>query len=107
MQQGEPVRGQRHHGGLLADELASMGLRPDDIFDFSVNVNPLGPSSAVLAAARGARIDRYPDPTAFELRLAIGRRHGVPPEHIVVGNGAADLLWTLARVLLGPDGAAL
>ena len=61
----------------------------------------------MLAAARAAPIDRYPDPTASELRQAIARQHEVPPDAIVVGNGAADLLWTLARALCRPRDAVL
>jgi histidinol-phosphate aminotransferase len=97
----------REHGGLLIEELASLGLGPDEVIDFSVNVNPYGPSPAVVAAARSARIDRYPDPTATELRRVIARLHNVPPEAVVAGNGAADLLWTLARALLRPRDAVL
>jgi histidinol-phosphate aminotransferase len=97
----------REHGGLHSEELASLGLRASDIIDFSVNVNPYGPSPAVLAAARNAPIDRYPDPTATELRQALARLHEVPPDAIVAGNGAADLLWTLARALCRPRDAVL
>jgi histidinol-phosphate aminotransferase len=97
----------REHGGLIAEELARLGLRATDIVDFSVNVNPYGPAPAVLAAARAAPIDRYPDPTASELRQAIGRSHELPADAVVVGNGAADLLWTLARALCRPRDAVL
>jgi histidinol-phosphate aminotransferase len=97
----------REHGGLVAEELTRLGLRPEDVIDFSVNVNPYGPSPAVIAAARAAPIDRYPDPTASELRRAIGRLHEVPADAVVVGNGAADLLWTLARALCRPRDAVL
>jgi histidinol-phosphate aminotransferase len=97
----------REHGGLIAEELARLGLRAADIVDFSVNVNPYGPAPAVLAAARAAPIDRYPDPSATELRQAIGRAHELAPDAVVVGNGAADLLWTLARALCRPRDAVL
>jgi histidinol-phosphate/aromatic aminotransferase/cobyric acid decarboxylase-like protein len=97
----------REHGGLLSDELARLGLRPADVLDFSVNVNPYGPAPAVLAAAREAPIDRYPDPTASDLRQAIARQHDAPADAVVVGNGAADLLWTLARALCRPRDAVL
>jgi histidinol-phosphate aminotransferase len=97
----------REHGGLVHEELARLGLRPDEVIDFSVSVNPYGPAPAVVAAVRNARIDRYPDPTAAELRRVIAGRHQVPADAVVVGNGAADLLWTLARALLRPRDAVL
>lgn len=97
--------GLRAHGGLDAAELAALGLVPDAVLDFSVNTNPYGPCPEVLAAIRAAPLDRYPDPTAREGRAAIAAALDVSPEAVALGNGAADLLWTLAR-LLAPAGAA-
>jgi histidinol-phosphate aminotransferase len=90
------------HGGLLDDELAEHGLRVDDILDFSVNVNPYGPCPAVRRALAAARIDRYPDPRATAARRAFAERAGVPPDRVALGNGAVDLMWTLARARLLP-----
>jgi histidinol-phosphate aminotransferase len=92
----------RHHGGARFEELAQLGVDPEIAVDFSSSVNPYGPCPAVLEAARSARLDRYPDPTAAPLRRAIARATDSAPERVVVGNGAADLLWTLARVLVRP-----
>jgi histidinol-phosphate/aromatic aminotransferase/cobyric acid decarboxylase-like protein len=89
------------HGGLLHDELASLGLVDDDVLDVSVNVNPYGPSAAMRAAIAAAAIHRYPDPTASPARLALARSLDVDPARVVVGNGAVDLLWSLARAYLG------
>lgn len=97
----------RFHGGLLEEELATLDLDPAEVVDFSVNVNPYGPAPAVAEAARTAAFDRYPDPTAWPLRLALARQRDVPPDRIVVGSGAADLFWTLARVLVRPGERAL
>lgn len=57
--------------------------------------------NASIFAARG-RVNGYPDHHATRLRRALGRRHGVEPEQVVVGNGAAELLQTAAHALLGP-----
>ena len=95
------------HGGLLEREISALGLRPDDVLDVSVNVNPYGPSAAVVEAIRSAPIDRYPDPTAWDARRAIARSVGTIPERIVLGNGAVELLWTLVRARLPPGRAAV
>jgi histidinol-phosphate/aromatic aminotransferase/cobyric acid decarboxylase-like protein len=92
----------RAHGGLVSDELARLGIAADEVLDFSVSVNPYGPSAAVAEAIRAARLERYPDPSASAARRAIAAYHGTSPDRVVVGNGSADLLWTLARVLLAP-----
>lgn len=104
----------REHGGALpADKARSERLRDEAaiqgerLLDLSVNVNPYGPAPAVAAAVRNAPLHAYPDPTARPAREALARHEGCLPEAIVLGNGAADLLWTLAAVLLDRDDAAL
>jgi histidinol-phosphate/aromatic aminotransferase/cobyric acid decarboxylase-like protein len=90
------------HGGPIAAQLRRLGIDREQVLDFSVNVNPYGPAPAMRAAIRAARVDVYPDPSAYEARVALGKAGGVAPERIVLGNGGADLLWTLARLLLSP-----
>lgn len=69
--------------------------------DFSVNTNPLGTPPAVRRAAASAagRMDRYPDPFCRELTEAMARSEGVPREHILFGNGAAELIFTYCAAL--------
>lgn len=55
-------------------------------------------AAVTYAARRG--INRYGDPHATELRTEIGRRHGLEPERVVVGAGAAQLLSAAAATLL-------
>nr|MBA3371550.1 aminotransferase class I/II-fold pyridoxal phosphate-dependent enzyme [Thermoleophilaceae bacterium] len=57
--------------------------------------------NASIYAARG-RVNGYPDRLATRLRRRLAGRHGVEPEQIAVGNGAAELLQTAAHVLLEP-----
>lgn len=97
----------REHGGARDGELRALGIDPSEIVDFSVNVNPYGPSAAVVRAIREAPIERYPDPTARAARQALAKACAVDADEVVLGNGAADLLWTLARVLLRPSATVL
>jgi histidinol-phosphate/aromatic aminotransferase/cobyric acid decarboxylase-like protein len=90
------------HGGLLDEELAALGLRANDVLDVSVNVNPYGPCPSVRRAIAAAAIDRYPDPRATPARRALAERAGIDARRVVLGNGAVDLLWTLARATLCP-----
>src|SRR3954454_21746449 len=55
--------------------------------------------NAAIYAARG-RVNGYPDRHATLVREALAERHGVQPEQIVVGNGAAELLQLATMVLL-------
>jgi threonine-phosphate decarboxylase len=72
--------------------------------DFSVNVNPLGRGGnllrlLVLEAVGSEAFCRYPDPDCRALTERLARRHGLPAEHLVVGNGANDLIYAAARAL--------
>ena len=59
--------------------------------------------NAAIAAARG-RVNGYPDRHASTVRRALAERHGVDPEQVVVGNGAAELLQQAALLLLRDGG---
>ena len=80
--------------------------------DFSVNTNPRGlpePVKRALASDVGI-YTRYPDPLCRELRAALAAYHGLEPENILCGNGAADMIFRLcawkkaARVLVAAPG---
>lgn len=90
----------RVHGGIPHAELRTLGLGADDVLDLSASCNPYGPCDLVLDAIRAAPVDRYPDPTATTARETLAAALGVTAEHIALGNGAAELLWTLASVLI-------
>jgi histidinol-phosphate aminotransferase len=55
--------------------------------------------NAAIARARGL-VNRYPDRHAAGVRRLLAERHGVAPEQIVLGNGAAELLRAAALALL-------
>jgi histidinol-phosphate aminotransferase len=57
--------------------------------------------NAAIARARGL-VNRYPDRHASATRRLLAERHALPPERIVVGNGAAELLQAAALALLRP-----
>ena len=84
------------HGALDYAELECLGLSPDDVLDFSVNVNPYGPSPQVWDALGHVPLDRYPDRQALALRRALAGRLGRAPSQIAVGSGATELIWAIA-----------
>jgi histidinol-phosphate aminotransferase len=92
----------RPHGGVAPGELCALGLAAADVLDLSASCNPYGPCTAVIDAVRAAPLDRYPDPAATAAREALAAQTGASPDRIALGNGAAELLWTLAAVLVQP-----
>ena len=81
---------QRSHGG------ASLGLE-DGLLDFSVNLNYYGPSERMVLAIQKEDFSQYPEDTSRALREKIALKYGCKKEEILVGNGATQILWQLAR----------
>lgn len=69
----------------------------------SANENPLGSSSAAIAAlAAAAPMADYPDPDSNDLRTALGALHAIDPARIVCGTGSGELLGLAAQAYAGP-----
>ena len=85
-------------------EAVARDLGMDAVLRLSANENPLGPSPRVVEAIRreAARAHLYPDGGGTEVRQALGKRLGIGPESIMLGNGADELLAMLARATLDP-----
>ena len=90
------------HGGLDTAELRGLGLMPEQLLDFSSNINPLGISRRVREAAFRANLSAYPDRHCLELREALAARLDVSIDNILVGNGSVQLIHLLARARLSP-----
>ncbi|MBB6447692.1 threonine-phosphate decarboxylase CobD [Bacillus benzoevorans] len=80
------------------------GLKqPERILDFSANINPLGPPDSLKNhwSEFFQGISQYPDPHAASLKARIAEREGVEEEQILIGNGGAELISLLGRMLTG------
>ncbi len=68
-----------------------------DCIDFSANCNPLGTPESVKQAIMESLeyLPNYPQVGYAPLRQAIGAYEAVSPEHIICGNGAAELIFSL------------
>ena len=80
-----------------------------EVIKLASNENPLGPSPLAVAAAHAAigSVNRYPDPQATELRVALAAHLGVPMEQVLAGNGSVEIVELAARALLGPGDNAV
>lgn len=97
-----PVIGQHAiHGGDVYKSARHLGVSPDEILDFSASLNPLGPPLNLLQhlSAVMQRMVHYPEPFCALLKETLARRHGLTPEHIMVGNGSTQLIYLIPRVL--------
>jgi threonine-phosphate decarboxylase len=88
------------HGGDIWTASVSAGLNPEEILDFSANINPLGPPPGLFdyLTEKLPEIVRYPDPECRGLQAAICQRYN-PAGDILAGNGAGELIYLLPRLI--------
>jgi histidinol-phosphate aminotransferase len=89
--------------GKPVEELArELGVA--DAIKLASNENPLPPSERVQKAIIDAlpHLNRYPDDSGFYLREALGRRHRLGADHVILGNGSDDLIALVARAFVRP-----
>ena len=88
------------HGGNIFQFAHEQRIEPYEVIDFSANINPLGPSQRGLSAleAQLRYISHYPDATNDDVLNAIADIYGMNKTQIVVGNGAAELLYAICRL---------
>lgn len=86
------------HGGNIYSIKRDRSVH--ELIDFSANINPLGLNKAIERAIYDNihTVVHYPDPQAHELRQAIIAHYAVQNEQLVLGNGAAELIYLYARV---------
>ena len=76
--------------------------RNPDCIDFSANINPLGPPNSVKKAVAACVNDiaHYPDVQCKELKKRLGWAERMEEEALIIGNGAAELIFALGYSLI-------
>ena len=76
-------------------------MQPSQLLDASASLVPFRPPRALRralsSAINGQALRDYPDRAQADLRSAIGSWHGVDPDQVLGGNGAAELFTWAAR----------
>lgn len=89
------------HGGVDYAELEALGIAPEEVLDFSANLNPFGSPPGIKKAMNKADIAGYPDSRAGELRHLLADRLGVGEDNILVGSGSVELIRLAALAYFG------
>lgn len=75
------------------------------VYDFSANINPLGPPKIIISAYQEAyySLTVYPDPHYEELHTCITQSLGVSNEQVLMTNGGAEAIFLVAQQFAGQD----
>ncbi len=91
------------HGARVAESAEESGKKPDELTDFSVNLNPLGPPKLKRILANACEsISSYPDNRYPGFKKAAAEYLNVAPENIVPGNGSSELIRLFAEAVIEP-----
>lgn len=89
------------HGGNIREAAAWLGIEPQQLLDFSANINPLGmPENLKRAICQNIdSLERYPDPAYPGLYQALAAHHQLPASWLLAGNGETEVIYTLVQTL--------
>jgi len=89
------------HGGDIYQSSRKTGIAPEEIIDFSGNINPFGITQGLkdhICRSLDA-IGHYPDMEYRELKKAIAEFTGCSPDQVIVGNGGTELISLIFKAL--------
>jgi len=91
---------EHRHGGMPEDDIKRLGLQVENLLDFSVNLNPLGPPEVVREnwVKLLAEIEYYPSLNGEPINKFYMEKFGVPPQACLPGNGSTELIYLIPRV---------
>jgi len=95
------------HGGIDYAELETLGIAPQDILDFSTNLNPFGPPPGVMESLSEVDVSHYPDSEAYYLRCSLAENLGVKACNLLVGSGSTELIRLVALAYFVPGDKVL
>ncbi|SKC23133.1 L-threonine O-3-phosphate decarboxylase [Kosakonia radicincitans] len=89
------------HGGNTREAAALLGIAPEQLLDFSANINPAGmPDSLRHALLENmALAERYPDVEYQRLHQVLAEHHQVPASWLLAGNGETEVIFALVNAL--------
>lgn len=88
------------HGGDLQALAKEANCLPEEIIDFSANINPLAEDLNLKQTIFRYidEVEHYPDPRADSLKGALAKLWDKNQDEIVIGNGSNELFYAIARL---------
>ena len=91
-----------NHGGNIYQFARRLGCLPEQVLDFSANINPV--QAVELSCLQGVQLTPYADPDYGLLKQAINQRYPAPAGvDIELFNGASAAIFALLRSLQPKD----
>ncbi|CAM3954542.1 aminotransferase class I/II-fold pyridoxal phosphate-dependent enzyme [Alkalicoccus chagannorensis] len=96
------------HGGQPDVIRRFHGTKEKVMYDFSANMNPLGPPAWLSELLTAADVTTYPDPGSTEAAGAVAGMEQVKEGQVLITNGGAEAIFLAARLVMEkPDPTVL
>ncbi|MDH5465194.1 MAG: aminotransferase class I/II-fold pyridoxal phosphate-dependent enzyme [Thiovulaceae bacterium] len=92
---------QNTHGGDILQAATLLGCKPEQIIDFSSNINFISPK--VKRNISKKALTQYATPDYASLKSALCKTYELPTEQIALFNGASSAIFELLRLLAPKD----
>ena len=91
-------------GKPIEETAREFGRRASEIIKLASNENPLGPSPKAVSAMHAAVecTHLYPDGGGYYVTRALSEKLGLPPDHMILGNGSNEVIEFIAHAFLRP-----
>ncbi|MCF8000806.1 MAG: threonine-phosphate decarboxylase CobD [Halanaerobiales bacterium] len=92
---------EQKHGGNIENIAEKYNIHKENIIDFSVNINFVGPPPDVYSRLKNEleSITRYPEVDSKTLKKKLANKYGFEKDNYIIGNGAVELIYILVKVL--------
>jgi threonine-phosphate decarboxylase len=87
------------HGGDIYTVAKELDCQPQEIIDFSSNINAYAPQEHFCTQTK--TLAPYPDTNYPQLKNAIASRYKIEPQNIALFHGATDAIYQLLKNLKG------
>jgi len=95
------------HGSIDYAEVEMLGISPQEILDFSANLNPFGPPPEVMQALHGVSFDlneaisHYPDSESRHLKRSLAESLRISIDNVLISSGSTELIRLAALAYFG------
>lgn len=91
------------HGGTIIATARRLGVKVEDLVDFSSNLSPFGPPAGLLRHLQDhlSQLAVLPEIDNKGLVHGFAQAHGCSAEQVLAGNGTTDFIFQLPKLLAG------
>ncbi len=90
------------HGSIPYQDLRRLGIKAEDILDFSATVNPYPLPDKIIKCFSPEQIAGYPDNQCYDVINALHSHYNIPEECFTVNVGTSEIIYNFPHLFKRP-----